>query len=421
MTMGSDVRVVLCVPNHSFRVESHAPFSTEHLGVAYLAAELASKGHSVEVIDAYLLDLSPVALAEVLCSGLADDDLVCFTTTFETCRYVESVCRAIRSKGFEGAVVVGGWGIAVSPRCAASYFSSASVLWCGWDASEFAAALGGITSSTSSHGPLVFGLPPQAHPRPPRVSWSRPYHYVHALDEYARFRSAPLPVLGGVGCYWGSCSFCCTAKRWSTGVCQRNAKEITDEIRDTMELHGVTQFAFVDDCFFDGTDEGRRRAITLCRLFMSMGTLVEFSMDCRVVDVEERLFAFLRDSGLTNVFLGIESGSPGVLRRYNKGHSVEQCRRALGILRQLGIGVSLGYITFEPRMSLLELSEAIGFLSEHFPDELELRIRDALTLYPSTPIFSELDKEGLVVGQFPDYMPCFSDPYVEEIYRTVAH
>ena len=229
-----------------------------------------------------------------------------------------------------------------------------------------------------------------------------------------------MPILGGVGCYWGKCSFCSTAARWSNAVWQRPADEIADEIRDTLRSYGVTRFAFVDDCFFDGTESAARRAVALCGLLRSIGTPVQFSMDCRVADVEERLFACLRSSGLKSVFLGIESGSPGVLRRYNKGHSVEQCRRALDILCRLGIDVSLGYITFEPGMSVRELSEAISFLSETFPHEVEARLRDKITPYPSTPMFDSLDKKGLITGQYPNYRFRFVDPLVEEAYRSVS-
>ncbi|MBC2714948.1 MAG: radical SAM protein [Desulfobacteraceae bacterium] len=416
----SDARVFLCIPNHSFRLENHAPFSTEHLGVAYLAAELISMRYSIEIFDAYLLNLSPAVLSDRLFESLDGRDIVCFSTTIETCEYVNRVCQILRARGFEGGVVIGGWGVALSCQSASIYFKSADVLWCGWSATEFVNAIPQIASCAGNQGRLILGNPNASSPVPPRNSWHKPYHYVHALEHYREFRDVSVPILGGLGCYWGKCSFCCTAARWSNAVSQRPACKIADEINYNIKTYGVTSFAFVDDSFFDGTERGKKRAFKLSGLLSSMELPVQFSMDCRVADVEEELFAYLHKSGLTSVFLGIESGSPGILRRYNKGHSVKQCRRALDILHSMGINVILGYITFEPGMSLVEVEETIGFLSENFPHEVQSRIRDRITPYPSTRLFDSLDKKGLIDGQFPDYKFRFVDPLIEEIYRSIS-
>ena len=174
-------RILLCIPNHGFRLENYTPFSTEHLGVAYLAAELHSKDYSTEILDAYLLNLCPARLSELLCERLADRDTACFTTTLETCTYVNTVCQMMRGGGFKGNVVVGGWGVALAPHSAYIYFKAADVLWCGWSASEFVTALPRIPSGGDSRRRLMLGTSKAPSPEPPRDSWRRPYHYVQEL------------------------------------------------------------------------------------------------------------------------------------------------------------------------------------------------------------------------------------------------
>ena len=72
----------------------------------------------------------------------------------------------------------------------------------------------------------------------------------------------------------------------------------------------------------------------------------------------------LQKSWLSRLFLGIESWSDTQLKRYNKKVTAYQNEEAIGILNDLGLAYTAGFITFDFLMSLDELKENLIFLKK---------------------------------------------------------
>lgn len=64
-----------------------------------------------------------------------------------------------------------------------------------------------------------------------------------------------------------------------------------------------------------------------------------------------QVWKFCVESGLQNVFLGLESGSDTQLRRYGKGCTANTNRRALARAKELGLTVEIGFIPIDQMMS----------------------------------------------------------------------
>lgn len=60
------------------------------------------------------------------------------------------------------------------------------------------------------------------------------------------------------------------------------------------------------------------RGIELSKELKRRNLKSKFAIECRANDVEKENFRALKEVGLVSVFLGIESGSNNVLKRYNK-------------------------------------------------------------------------------------------------------
>ncbi|MBF0494668.1 MAG: radical SAM protein [Candidatus Omnitrophica bacterium] len=73
----------------------------------------------------------------------------------------------------------------------------------------------------------------------------------------------------------------------------------------------------------------------------------------------------LKGVGLVKIFLGVESGSPVQLKKtYNKEADLDEMKKAIDIIRGLGIQVVTGFITFDPSVTLGELRDDIKFARE---------------------------------------------------------
>ncbi len=69
----------------------------------------------------------------------------------------------------------------------------------------------------------------------------------------------------------------------------------------------------------------------------------------------------LRRQGLDRCLFGIESGVDSVLRRFNKKTTARQNIIAIRLLSACGIPIRCTYITFDPLMNHLELTESYSF------------------------------------------------------------
>ena len=70
----------------------------------------------------------------------------------------------------------------------------------------------------------------------------------------------------------------------------------------------------------------------------------------------------LHETGLKQIYLGIESGAAGQLRRYYKGVRPEDNELALNTLNDLGIQAACGWIMFDPMVTPAEIQENVAFV-----------------------------------------------------------
>jgi radical SAM superfamily enzyme YgiQ (UPF0313 family) len=90
--------------------------------------------------------------------------------------------------------------------------------------------------------------------------------------------------------------------------------------------------------------------------------------------------ASLRECGLSQIYLGVESGSAGQLRRYYKGVRPEDNEFALNVLNDLDIQAACGWIMFDPMMTPAEVQENVAFIRRN--DLLPACPTDSFVTYP---------------------------------------
>lgn len=78
---------------------------------------------------------------------------------------------------------------------------------------------------------------------------------------------------------------------------------------------------------------------------------LSFLIAARVNDIVRaggrRALCAMKRAGLREVFVGVKSGSSGQLRRFGKPVTADLNKQALGILRELGLEIDIGYILLD--------------------------------------------------------------------------
>ena len=195
----------------------------------------------------------------------------------------------------------------------------------------------------------------------------------------------------GVGC-----SFCAIMpNNDSRDWVSRPTEAVLEEIR-SLSYYGIKHIRFADEEFMAGQTT---QALELSHAFKRLRedlqcaglTMPTFDFAIRVDDVYRRgqrqllphvkngqgmalsnndirrlaLITF-KEAGLTQVYLGLESGSFQQLKRMYKAVIPEDNQRAVQILRELGIQVAGGWIMIDPLMEeIAELRENITFLEDN--------------------------------------------------------
>lgn len=229
------------------------------------------------------------------------------------------------------------------------------------------------------------------------------------------------------GCQYGECTFCtrepmCTSgPRWV----RLPLHQVELQIRE-LKQRGVQHFTFTDEDFIGDDFAGAEQ---LAHAVGLIGGLA-FSLSVRADDIwsprdsaneavrRRRLLELLRAGGLSLVFLGIESLSDSQLARYGKGIGVRGNTNAASLLRELGVPTEVGFILFDPLVSLEELHENTLQLERTGLWRSVGQLFNCLRLQSNTSIAEAATRAGVVKDLDPNTMQypySFADPIVDRI------
>ena len=102
-----------------------------------------------------------------------------------------------------------------------------------------------------------------------------------------------------------------------------------EEVRLLRQKHGVVYVSVRDDTF----TVNKNRVIDDCRGLLDANIDLLWDCQSRVNAVDEKRLVWMRRAGCTHIQYGVESGSPRMLQRLNKGISNEQTRAAAYFVR----------------------------------------------------------------------------------------
>lgn len=243
------------------------------------------------------------------------------------------------------------------------------------------------------NGKIVF------NPRPPVQNLDQlPYPDRQDIDLYKK-KGIVTYIQGSRGCY-GHCTFCYLnpfygqVNLWRG----RSAKNIFDEILKLHTEHSIENFYFSDANFFGPGKHGKERAITLAELILAHDLDIHFGFECRANDIEEYSLSRLVMAGLTNVFIGLESGDPASLKRFEKHTTVDENKQAIQLLRDYGIEPTFGFIMFEPNSTMESVRNNFEFLQEMgimaTPAVTAHLLHHRQTIFAGTPDYQSMTHEA---------------------------
>lgn len=242
---------------------------------------------------------------------------------------------------------------------------------------------------------------------------------LNIIDEkWAESSFTILAPLSSRGCPF-NCTYCSFSQVSTKKVRYHSIDRIIAEMEIIQELWKkyapVDQLGWVefsDDCF----NVNLKRAKQLCQALVSAKIRLPLWADLHAQNIDEELIQLMRQAGFTFFNIGLESGSPGVLRNICKVRSssmsdkslkrektfLSNVRQAVQWAKQEKILVSVSIIQGLPGEQKAEANETMRFL-EQLP--VDYYHHNYLRIFPGTPLFTEHHKFGIEIEPSETVLP----------------
>ncbi len=369
------------------------------LGLAALVAYLAPKGYSCELVDMPAEGLDDRYLGEQLCGSAPR--LIGITAMTPTLRRALEIAALSKSVLPEVPVVLGGVDPTVRPEIALS--ASAIDFVVRGEGEDVMTAL--MSSDLDGHlldmPGLCFRLPGQGiHlsgkaalvpdlnvlPMPDYTSFPAEA-YVQYTQELRGIRG--ISMLVSRGCPY-PCSFCAVhqtmGKRWRGKSPERVSREM-DELLTLLNLEGI----WFKDSIFNLHGKWVRRFCEYRKMSHVDG---KFQINTRVDLVSEDQLGLMAEAGLTQIDLGIESGSPRTLAVLRKGISPEEIREAVQMAKRY-VRVAGFFMIGVPGETEADIDMTICLAEELELDAASISI---FTPLPGSTLYDSLAAAGKLRG-----------------------
>jgi anaerobic magnesium-protoporphyrin IX monomethyl ester cyclase len=402
----------------------------EHLGVAYLAAEVRNAGWTVEIFPT-----SPDNEAEVIARiaslqpRIAGFSLT--TASFLRASRIGQHLRELLGDSIHitaGGPVVSSMGTSLLRNPAWAFLDSAV-------RGEGEASIKQLLEAVIGNGDFT-AVPNLCYRTPTEVACNPRSGAVHDLDRLpfasrdqvliGPFRSARIATSRGCT---SRCSFCnaphagntFTGKVWRG----RSPESVVDEIESIYREHRVRDFEFVDSTFEDpgGTPKAKERIATIARLILQRNLKITFgccvqAQNWKIDDLW--LIRLLKQAGLQRVLIGVESGSTETLRSWFKKATVADNHRAVELFRTNGVYVNMGFIMFHPHSTRQNVMENAAFLKAAGCHNLRL-LCTRMEVYPGTELLERLRSQGLLRSDYDATLNPYAYTFVDAEMEKLAY
>jgi anaerobic magnesium-protoporphyrin IX monomethyl ester cyclase len=187
-----------------------------------------------------------------------------------------------------------------------------------------------------------------------------------------------IPLITHRGCPF-RCVFCSHNSGFKPRY--RTPGNVLDEVEEILERYRPNRIRIEDETF--GLHMGRTKAILEEIIARGFHRLVSFSAQTRVDRVDEEFMRLLKTANFETLELGVESGNPEVLRETQKGITLEQVERAVGLAKANDLRVWCKFILGHPNETPETIRDTIDFIAKINPHKLSVSI---MTPFPGTPI-----------------------------------
>jgi radical SAM superfamily enzyme YgiQ (UPF0313 family) len=197
----------------------------------------------------------------------------------------------------------------------------------------------------------------------------------------------PAFIMTSRGCPY-HCIFCDRHVTTGRKFLNRSVANVLSEIKELVEVHHVGAINFLDaDLVID-----HQRLVRLCEGMRRIKGEFRWNCSACVDSVDQKLLLLMKSARCADVFFGVESASPQVLRRIGKTYTRRQIVNAVRWTQKAGMTPQVGIIVGNRGETDIDRHLTSSLLNELGP-QIDLRIT-RLSILPGSALFNIGLREG---------------------------
>lgn len=211
---------------------------------------------------------------------------------------------------------------------------------------------------------------------------------MNLYDREAYFLSnKPVDVMNVMrGCPFG-CTWCNVKEIWGSVSRSFSPQRVADEMEHLANTYGTKGIYFVGDNF----TINKKRAIEICRQIQERKLDMVWACDTGVDLVSREVLKAMKAAGCQTIWFGVESGAPAILKKINRGITVEQATRAFKLCREEKIETGISLMLGIPGETVKDMQTTFKFARKLDPDWHQFNVFIA---YPGCKLYEEILEKG---------------------------
>ncbi|MFZ2970158.1 MAG: radical SAM protein [Minisyncoccia bacterium] len=338
----------------------------EALNIGYMSAYLKSKSYPDIGFFSGFFDSD-----EEIIKGCQDADIIGFSCTSPQMKHGIELAKKIKNK--KNWIVFGGVHPSVLPEDVIETFPVDAVVVGEGEDAMLKIAQGNRRKILKM--PYIQNL--DSLPFPNRVVIKQERNIAQAFkDNGIRIAS----IFSSRGCPF-QCAFCASHCVWTRYTRFRSVENVLDEVEQIVNDLKIDFVKFSDDTF------GVRKdwMMQFCKDKILRGIDTPFGCNIRVNTVDEETLEWMKKAGCKEVWVGVESGSPKILKDMKKGITVDKVRWAFDATKKIGLFRRAYVLLGMPNESMEDIKMTESLIDEIQPDMVGFTI---LAPYPGTEFYN---------------------------------
>lgn len=168
---------------------------------------------------------------------------------------------------------------------------------------------------------------------------------------------------------------------------------MVDEIEMLLRDYGIKYVSFLDDEF----TLQKRHTIELCKEMLNRELKIKWSCSTRVNTLDREQLEWMVKSGCEHIALGIESGSPRILKTIGKKIKVEQIINAFDLLKELSLSRGAYLMVGNPGEDRESVDETIQLVRRLKLDVPSVAVAE---IYPGTQLYEIAKEKGFITDDY---------------------